>query len=197
MARQTRYGQERAYGKRDEETIPLPERLYAGGPTSHRGFAINSAGPRDPQTGYPIGGAGVFVNTLELRTPAPSLPYLGNTLSFVLFHDMGNVFERPPTSGPASFASSSRTVELAAMFPCHTPHTTRRLPATSMTSLMRVGAGLRYRTPIGPIRADFGYNLNPPIYPIIYDYTTNSSTPNPHVGQAEHFNFFFSIGQSF
>ena len=45
--------------------IPLPERLYAGGATSLRGFAINAAGPRDPETGYPIGGAAVAVNTLE------------------------------------------------------------------------------------------------------------------------------------
>ena len=60
-----------------------------------------------------------------------------------------------------------------------------------------LGLGLRYRTPIGPIRLDLSYNLNPPIYPVIYDYTTNSSTPDPHVGQAAHFNFFFSIGQSF
>ena len=31
--------------------VPLPERLYAGGATSHRGFGINDAGPRDLQTG--------------------------------------------------------------------------------------------------------------------------------------------------
>ena len=49
--------------------VPLPERLYAGGATSHRGFGINGAGPRDLQTGYPVGGKAVFVNTLELRLP--------------------------------------------------------------------------------------------------------------------------------
>ncbi|PMY00793.1 hypothetical protein C1Y22_37200, partial [Pseudomonas sp. MPR-R2A5] len=37
--------------------VPLPERLYAGGATSHRGFGINGAGPRDLQTGYPVGGS--------------------------------------------------------------------------------------------------------------------------------------------
>jgi hypothetical protein len=40
---------------------------------------------------------------------------------------------------------------------------------------------------------DFSYNLNPPIYPVFYDYTGAA----PYVGQAGHFNFFFSIGQSF
>ena len=65
LARETRYGQERAFGDGRQLLIPLPERLYAGGATSHRGFAINAAGPRDPETGYPIGGAAVAVNTLE------------------------------------------------------------------------------------------------------------------------------------
>jgi outer membrane protein insertion porin family len=197
VARQTRYGQERTYGKGSQQTIPLPERLYAGGPTSHRGFAINSAGPRDPQTGYPIGGSGVFVNSLELRTPAPMLPYLGSTVSFVLFHDMGNVFENSSNIWPSFFRNKqphSGTCRDVAV-----PYTTYNTPDTCDFNDFShaVGAGLRYQTPVGPIRADFGYNLNPPIYPVIYDYTTNSSTPNPHVGQAEHFNFFFSIGQSF
>ena len=49
LARNTRYGQERAYGKLENELIPLPERLYAGGATSLRGFGQNSAGPRDPE----------------------------------------------------------------------------------------------------------------------------------------------------
>jgi outer membrane protein insertion porin family len=58
IARNTRYGQERAFGNGDSQLIPLPERLYAGGATSLRGFSINAAGPRDPMTGFPIGGAG-------------------------------------------------------------------------------------------------------------------------------------------
>jgi outer membrane protein assembly factor BamA len=56
-----------------------------------------------------------------------------------------------------------------------------------------VGAGARYHTPVGPIRVDFSYNLNPPYYPVIYDFNNNP----PYEGQAGHFNFFFSIGQSF
>src|SRR5205823_14636891 len=92
LARNTRYGQERAFGTGNERLLPLPERLYAGGATSMRGFSINAAGPRDPQTGFPIGGAGALINRTELRLPPPTLPYFGNSISFVLFHDMGNVF---------------------------------------------------------------------------------------------------------
>jgi outer membrane protein assembly factor BamA len=57
------------------------------------------------------------------------------------------------------------------------------------------GLGLRYHTPVGPIRLDFSYNLNPPIYPVTYDYSHPSEPP--HVGEGNHFNFFFSLGQTF
>jgi outer membrane protein assembly factor BamA len=56
-----------------------------------------------------------------------------------------------------------------------------------------VGLGARYKTPVGPIRVDFSWNLNPAVYPVYDDYTTNP----PYVGKASHFNFFFGIGQSF
>ncbi len=197
IARQTRYGQERSFGDGDEQLIPLPERLYAGGATSHRGFPINAAGPRDPQTGYPVGGAGVFVNTLELRTPAPALPWVGTDLSFVLFHDTGNAFQTSSqiwqsalrTKQPHSY--TCRNVSVA--------YTTYNTPDTCDFNDFShaLGLGLRYHTPIGPVRLDLSYNLNPPIYPVFYDYTTSSTAANPHVGQAGHFNFFFSIGQSF
>ncbi len=197
LARQTRYGQERSFGNGDAQLIPLPERLYAGGATSHRGFPINSAGPRDPQTGYPVGGYAVFVNNLELRMPPPTLRWVGTDLSFVLFYDMGNAFQKSSQIWPSALRTKqphSYTCRNVSV-----PYTTYNTPDTCDFNDFShaVGLGLRYHTPIGPVRADFSYNLNPPIYPIIYDYTTNAMSPNPHVGQAGHFNFFFSIGQSF
>jgi outer membrane protein assembly factor BamA len=63
-----------------------------------------------------------------------------------------------------------------------------------------LGLGARYKTPVGPIRVDFSYNLNPPHYPVITEETGFNTYVNgiqPYVGQASHFNFFFSIGQSF
>jgi outer membrane protein insertion porin family len=197
VARETRYGQERAFGTGDQLLVPLPERLYAGGATSHRGFAVNSAGPRDPQTGYPVGGAGVFVNTLELRSPPPDLPYVGTSVSFVLFHDMGNAFQNSSQIWPSAIR-----IKQPHSYTCRNvsvPYTTYNTPDTCDFNDFShaLGMGLRYHTPIGPVRVDLSYNLNPPIYPVIYDYTSSSNAPDPHVGSAGHFNFYFSIGQSF
>jgi outer membrane protein assembly factor BamA len=70
-----------------------------------------------------------------------------------------------------------------------------------------IGMGIRYKTPIGPVRFDFGYNLNPPAFP---SCQATASVANQAVsgfcpadapffkGQhAAHFNVYFSIGQTF
>jgi outer membrane protein insertion porin family len=203
IARETRYGQERAFGNGNQLLIPLPERLYAGGATSHRGFAINAAGPRDPETGYPIGGAAAMVNTLEIRTPYPNLPLVGNNLGFVFFHDMGNVFNRSSDVFP-SFINFHQPNEKA----CRTVPTVNTNPDGSLHVQEAVcsfnywshalGLGARFRTPIGPIRVDMSYNLDPPYFPEVYNYqSSTSNVPQPTTGRAGSFNFFFSIGQTF
>ncbi len=167
--------------------VPLPERLYAGGASSHRGFGINGAGPRDLQTGYPVGGTGAFVNTFELRLPAPTLPYVGDSINFVVFHDMGNVFQNVKDVLP-SFARFKQPNQETCK------DVSQAIGTCSFNYFSHaLGLGARYKTPVGPIRVDFTYNLNPPIYPVIYDFNNSS----PHVGQANHFGFFFSIGESF
>ena len=208
LARNTRYGQERAYGSPSASLLPLPERLYAGGPISHRGFGVNDAGPRDPETGFPIGGAGALVNSTEMRLPPPMLPFFGDTLSFVLFHDMGNVF----TNSGDAWASALR-IHQPDRDACKDVATVGQqqtyLPSGPTTSTgpqgqcsfnyfsHAAGLGLRYHTPVGPIRLDFSYNLNPPIYPVNIDYSLSDPYSSPHVGEAQHFNFFFSLGQTF
>jgi outer membrane protein assembly factor BamA len=202
LARNTRYGQERAFGAPDNLLIPLPERFYSGGATALRGFSINAAGPRDPETGYPIGGAGALINSTEMRLPPPTLPWLGNTVSFVLFHDMGNVFAN---AGDA-WASSLRvrqperdTCKNTSTPSSSTPwNSTGQMGSCSFNYFSHAaGLGMRYHTPIGPIRLDFSYNLNPPIYPVIVNYSLSVPGSDPHVGQSGHFNFFFSLGQTF
>jgi outer membrane protein insertion porin family len=205
VARSTRIASERSYGDGDYKLIPLPERLYAGGAQSHRGFGINAAGPRDSLTGFPIGGAGAFINSIELRMPSPVLPYVGNSLGFVLFHDMGNVFEnasdiwpsfirfrQPDRAGCRNLNEEQQSV----------PHENSSIGAAGLCSFNyfshALGIGARYHTPVGPIRLDFSYNLNPPIYPVIINYSSTPTNPiPPYVGEAGHFNFFFSIGQAF
>jgi outer membrane protein insertion porin family len=214
LARNTRYGQERAYGSPSDALIPLPERLYAGGPTSHRGFPINAAGPRDPETGFPIGGAGALVNSTELRLPPPVLPFFGDTVSFVLFHDMGNVF----TNAGDAWASALRVQQpnrdackvttaptpQPPPLPPIPPSPTGPVTSTGQQGQCSfdyfshaAGLGMRYHTPVGPIRLDFSYNLNPPIYPVNVNYSQSDIYLNQHVGEAAHFNFFFSLGQTF
>ena len=56
LARGTRFGVQQTLGNTLSADIPLPERFFAGGGTSLRGFGFNQAGPRDPVTGFPVGG---------------------------------------------------------------------------------------------------------------------------------------------
>jgi outer membrane protein assembly factor BamA len=175
--------------------VPLPERLYAGGATSHRGFGINGAGPRDLTTGYPVGGSAAVINSVELRFPPPTLPWVGSSVSFVLFHDMGNVFQHP-----ADMFRSIKNWHQPDEQTCRNitlPAGVRQQDGVGTCDFRyyshAIGMGARYNTPVGPIRLDFSYNLNPPVYPVFYDYTG----AQPYVGSASHFNFFFSIGQSF
>lgn len=210
IARNTEFGFERAYGEPQFEEIPLPERLYAGGAQSLRGFGMNDAGPRDALTGFPIGGAGLFINQTELRLPPPTLPYVGNSLSFVLFHDMGNIFNNSSDIWPSMFrvrqphSATCRDLNIADQEKKTRNSSTNPNGTCSFNDFSHAaGVGLRYHTPIGPLRVDFSYNLNPPIYPVIYTYDSCTSASGvstnicPSVKQAPHFNVFFSIGQAF
>lgn len=196
IARRTQIGIEKPYGKNNflnldalpnnsvpvEATqIPLPELFFSGGSNSLRGFSINQAGPRDPQTGFAIGGQGLFVNNIELRTPPVALPYAGDNLAFVFFHDMGNVFD-------------TANHIISGMLRLHQPSIAACTPPSSNTpcnfnyNSQAVGLGIRYKTPVGPVRLDLGYALNPTRYPVQEDSDARS---------LRRINVFFSIGQTF
>ncbi len=142
-----------------EGILPVSERFFAGGSTTLRGFAFDTAGPRvvivpqgqflnsnqepvylDPFT-VPFGGNGLVIINLEARIP------VSENIRFVPFYDGGNVFRRvgdifnPPDAPPDDVFRQN----LRALF----THT--------------VGLGLRLKTPIGgEFAVDYGYLLNPP-----------------------------------
>ncbi len=190
FARTVRVGSETPFGKLGG-LVPLAERFYAGGSNSHRGFAINQAGPRDSATGFPIGGNGEFINSLELRTPPIVLPLAGDNLSAVIFHDMGNTYDTTGHMFRSLFRLSQPEQQSCKANP--------NSPCNFNYNSQAIGAGLRYRTPIGPIRVDLGYDLNPPLF---HRTVLDPSDPagirtlfqTTHTGRL---NVFFSIGQTF
>ena len=179
--------------------IPLPERFYSGGGNSHRGFGLNQAGPRDPITGFPVGGSAVFLNNLELRLPSVTVPYLHDSIGFTVFHDMGNVFARPQEmlASIGRFHQPDRDL-------CFQPQPQFAISQCKYNYVSHaIGMGVRYQTPIGPLTFDFGYNLNPPAFPAYTNITITTIDGHVYetgiwgVQRAPHFNFSFNVGQSF
>lgn len=173
--------QEARFAGRPDPRIPLSERYFGGGANSHRGFAYNQAGPRDPATGFPLGGGSEFLNSVELR-----FPLVGADISGVLFHDAGNVYSRP---GRISLrAAQAVTVS---------SNGTQRYDFDYLVHA--VGMGIRYRTPIGPMRIDLAYSPNPPRF-VGFDGTRAqllSGTGTFREQQLPSLQFHFSLGQTF
>lgn len=107
------------------EDLPASERFFAGGDTTIRGFALDTAGvaktisPR----GFPRGGNAVLIMNGELRVP------VWREIGAAFFVDGGNVFERVTDFDFAELRGS-------------------------------LGFGVRYRSPIGPIRVDLGFKMD-------------------------------------
>ncbi len=158
--------------------IPPQERLYAGGPTSVRGFSQNELGSAiyiareyallsPSQTGLadsvfrdttsarqfrravPTGGNSMVVGNLELRMPSPVFPEL---LQLTLFTDAGDVWNR---GRQGSFQNFSIKVT----------------PGVQFTAF----------TPVGPVRLVMGYNpYHRPSGPLYYEVP--SGTPLDEFG---------------
>jgi outer membrane protein insertion porin family len=178
------------------QSVPLPERFFGGGADSLRAFGFNQAGPRDTgaaiepggptsqPTGFPLGGNALLFNNVELR-----FPLLGQDIQGVLFWDSGNVYT---SLRDISFRYHQRNLQdfdYGAQAP---------------------GFGLRYKTPVGPLRVDLAYSLNPPAYngfggTPVQLLQCNPNTPlaslpsycTPSRQTLSHIQFFFSIGQTF
>jgi outer membrane protein insertion porin family len=128
--------------------VPTSELFFSGGGSTLRGFSLNGAGeqrsvpvcsnPSDASTctqiQVPDGGRQLLIINSELRIPMPiTFPSpINRNLGFAALYDGGNVF---PSVGFHHFA-----------------------PIYSNS----IGIGLRYSTPLGPVRIDVGHNLNAP-----------------------------------
>jgi translocation and assembly module TamA len=121
--------------------IPISQKFFSGGGSTLRGFALNAAGPQnlvaacgnpaDTSTCGPIQ-IPTGGNELFILNSEFRIPVpLRKGLSFVTFYDGGNVFER------VGFSNFSQNYTNS------------------------VGMGLRYATPVGPVRVDLGHNLRP------------------------------------
>jgi outer membrane protein insertion porin family len=184
--------------------IPLPERFFAGGGTSLRGFALNQAGPRDACTGFPVGGQAMLILNQEFRFPM-RLPFVGTSLGGAIFYDGGNVYSR---LSQISFRTMLPAPTFTLPNPALPPGPTN-LPvcATSCTNELNyfahtIGLGLRYKTPVGPIRIDLGYQLNRPSFVIPVPCPSNTTTCQVgSLGQQgtrlPGFQIFFNLGSSF
>jgi translocation and assembly module TamA len=111
---------------------PITARFFAGGPGSMRGFNTTRLSPYAQETDgsyAPVGGNGLVDGSLELRAG------VGATLSGALFVDMGNVSDFSPAGNAWTGALDPAKLQWA------------------------TGIGLRYKTPVGPIRLDVAVRL--------------------------------------
>jgi outer membrane protein insertion porin family len=193
FARSTRLGIQSTFGNSVSTDIPLPERFFAGGGTSLRGFGLNQAGPRDPSTGFPIGGQAELIFNQDLRFPM-HLPFIGDRLGGAIFYDAGNVF---PSVRAFTLRTNSPVPTIGTVTGPNSLPTTVCL--TNCENLMKyfshtVGFEIRYGTPIGPVALDLGYQLNPGSF--ISPVTINGN-PGVTVSRVSSFQFFVNLGATF
>jgi outer membrane protein insertion porin family len=81
--------------------LPLFERLFLGGEYSVRGFDIRTIGPRDPRTGYVLGG-----NT-SLLFNAEYLIQIAGPVRLVFFYDAGEVLLKSQNPSFEDFKTST------------------------------------------------------------------------------------------
>lgn len=140
----------------DPTQVPFSRKYFLGGATSLRGWGRFEVSPLAGE-GFPIGGNTLLAFSTEVRAR------LKGNFGGVLFADAGNVWATD--GGPV--ATDQQSVSLKDL----------RYDA---------GLGLRYQTPIGPIRFDLGYQLNP----------IPGLLVNGHE-QQRRWRLHFSIGQAF
>ena len=137
-ANSLRVGMETAFAA---SHVPFSQLFFTGGGSTLRGFPLNGAGPQQtiPACGNPSvpSTCGLITvptggNALFILNSELRIPsHIMKNLSFASFYDGGNAFRG------ISFGSLARQYTNS------------------------VGIGLRYSTPVGPVRFDIGHNLSP------------------------------------
>src|SRR6202042_3551585 len=102
------------------------------------GSPAGAGGTETEATGFPLGGNVLLMNNVELR-----FPLIGKNIGGVLFEDAGNVYN---TIGDISLRYHQRNLQ------------------DFNYMVHAVGFGIRYRTPVGPLRLDLAYSINPPYF---------------------------------
>ena len=126
--------------------------FFKGGETI-RGFAPSGIGPRDPITGDPLGGKTFWAATTEVRFP---LPFVPDDLGFggAIFADAGTLYGTDAQKLANAYLMKHGGSCAAAGF-AYACNLVDDLDAIRAS----VGASLIWNSPIGPLRADFGYAL--------------------------------------
>jgi outer membrane protein assembly factor BamA len=171
LARTLQFGYIQRLGGLPE--IPLAERFFSGGASSMRAFPDNQAGPRDLSTGFPLGGNALLFHQTELR-----FPLIGDNIGGVFFHDMGNIYD------------DVRDINIRFR---------QRNYQDFNYMVQAAGIGIRYRTPVGPVRFDLSYSPNSPRF-FGFKGTLDQLLANQGVATNQRINviqFHFSLGQTF
>lgn len=154
FAYRVRGGYADTFGRSRATGLPVENRFFAGGGNSVRGFKENSLGPLNSEL-QPLGGRVLLLTNVELRFPLPLLSKLN--FGGALFLDGGNVWNSVGEIGGREFRLAAKTKD-----------TTRK------DYMYGTGFGVRYYTPVGPIRIDVGFPLKRPPQ-VDYDYWVHIS----------------------